>query len=260
MLSQAELNSLAANLPSPYNNTVFPKKTTQVTEPQTVTTQIKFPNPSGTVSVHVCGNWDQWKARTPLEFDDSIGSWTWTVQAKPGSYQCKFLVNGEHWVVTNMIPMTTDETGNNNNVIVFKAPNQTNESETAGISRDNADRSFAAPSQQTSENAPPIYKMYHHSSPTRDSESKSQMPTADEASPTQNMENSTVGSSASFSPQKNTAQNNARPTVATPLLHSHTQATADTQSFDVAAQNMENDVPVNRNNNAGFCASNCNIL
>ena len=105
---------------------------------QPTTTTIRFPNPSGTISVQVCGNWDEWKSRIPLKYSSHIDAWTCSVTAPPGTYQCKFLVNNEHWVVTNLLPMTADETGNNNNIISIRSDSRipTDPSESAGITRE----------------------------------------------------------------------------------------------------------------------------
>ncbi|KAH7828020.1 putative Glycogen recognition site of AMP-activated protein kinase [Monocercomonoides exilis] len=154
MISETDRLHLAEAIPSPWQNSIFQVKES-TKQSQSIPTEIKFPNPPGTTSVEVCGNWDEWRTRTILEFFSSENIWHCFISLPVGIYQCKFLVNGVYWVVTNMLPMLTDEGGNNNNQIFVKDINdKITEIDVAATGIGDK------PETVSSVEPPPIYKMY----------------------------------------------------------------------------------------------------
>ncbi|KAK2947220.1 putative Glycogen recognition site of AMP-activated protein kinase [Blattamonas nauphoetae] len=160
-LSAVDRNRLAENVPSPYQDGVIQGK--RLVEAHDFGLfQVPFPNPQNTSSVEICGSWDEWAEKLPLRRNKGLNGWHCTLKLHPGKYKAKFCVNGEHWVVTNMLPIVSDGGGNNNNIITIESTADV-DTASAGIGTDIPSHSTKSPvisPQSSDENPPPIYKMY----------------------------------------------------------------------------------------------------
>ncbi|KAH7825526.1 putative Glycogen recognition site of AMP-activated protein kinase [Monocercomonoides exilis] len=233
MLSETDKLHLAEAIPSPWQNSIFQGKES-TKQPQSIPTEIKFPNPPGTTSVEVCGDWDEWRTRTALQYSTSENIWHCSVPLPVGTYQCKFLVNNVHWVVTNMLPMLADEGGNNNNQIFVKDSNLSSQTETAsaGIG-DN----MGAPS---SSEAPPIFKMYYSAAHMRHREfTPSPSPETSPASPQE------------FDEQHAQEMHESSST---------SQSTQTTTDQDVSSMDKDQSNSMRSSDEKKLCADKCTIL
>lgn len=67
-------------------------------------------------SVAVAGSFDQWKNRRPMTWDNALVAFTVTLGLPKGTYNVKFLVDGD-WVCTKALPIVNDSQGIPNNVL-----------------------------------------------------------------------------------------------------------------------------------------------
>ena len=69
-------------------------------------------------SVQVCGSFDNWQVRRPLNFDPVKNLWNVTLKIKKGKYFYKYIKDGE-WVVNHKEDIFKEDNGIVNNVVVL---------------------------------------------------------------------------------------------------------------------------------------------
>jgi len=70
-------------------------------------------------SVELCGSFDSWKVRHPMNFDHYSGQWFVTLHLDKGKYHYKYIINGNNWVINDKEPTDKDPSGILNNVLVL---------------------------------------------------------------------------------------------------------------------------------------------
>eukprot|EP01123_Difflugia_compressa_P013414 TRINITY_DN619_c0_g1_i2.p1 TRINITY_DN619_c0_g1~~TRINITY_DN619_c0_g1_i2.p1 ORF type:complete len:790 (-),score=241.82 TRINITY_DN619_c0_g1_i2:88-2301(-) len=98
------------------NNVLYVTETNTQGEGQGVTSFTWTYNP-GALSVQVFGEWDDWDTGTPLIHCGE--DWLVTMRLATGTYQYKFNIDDE-WYYDMAEPISRDETGNVNNIVVVK--------------------------------------------------------------------------------------------------------------------------------------------
>jgi len=68
----------------------------------------------GSHKVEICGSFDGWKKRVPMEEEQS--AWVARIILSPGTYFYKFILNGHRWCYDLASPCMEDGRGNINNV------------------------------------------------------------------------------------------------------------------------------------------------
>ena len=67
--------------------------------------------------VELCGSFDNWKTRFPMQFDGYTNQWFITKHLTRGKYQYKYVVDGNRWIVNDKEAREKDNSGNINNVL-----------------------------------------------------------------------------------------------------------------------------------------------
>jgi hypothetical protein len=67
--------------------------------------------------VELCGSFDAWKTRFPMQFDGYTNQWFITKHLTRGKYLYKYVVNTNNWVVNEFEAREKDASGNLNNVL-----------------------------------------------------------------------------------------------------------------------------------------------
>lgn len=69
-------------------------------------------------TVQLCGTFDDWKVKHNMLFDQLSSQWFVTLHLKKGTYDFKFIIDGE-WRANMDQPVAKDAQGNYNNVITL---------------------------------------------------------------------------------------------------------------------------------------------
>ena len=86
---------------------------------ETIPVTFSFQPPIPAATVTVAGTFNNWDAtRNPMSDPDGDGIWTVVIELPPGSYEYKFVVNGDSWYEDpNAEESTDDGYGGNNSVV-----------------------------------------------------------------------------------------------------------------------------------------------
>ena len=104
--------AVQASLPSPEKETYGPRAV-----PGGVLFKLEAPEAR---RVGVSGDFNSWQDPIDLNDDDADGIWIAIARVSPGTYQYKFLVDGE-WIIDPSNPVNVDDThGGRNSVVVVK--------------------------------------------------------------------------------------------------------------------------------------------
>ena len=68
-------------------------------------------------NVHICGSFDNWEKRRPMQFDNYSNQWFTTVHLPRGEFAYKYVIDGQKWVTNEEEPTKKDKAGNVNNYV-----------------------------------------------------------------------------------------------------------------------------------------------
>jgi len=97
------------------------EKGPQATGPKTTSQGVlfSFKAPAGTMAVYLAGEFNGWRPDLDLmSDDDGDGVWTITYDLQPGTYQYKFVADGQWFQDPNNPKAAPDGFGGNNSVLV----------------------------------------------------------------------------------------------------------------------------------------------